>query len=350
MSEFKFSCPQCGQKMVGEDQYVGTSIHCPSCQGEIVVPQRMQPVSAGRIQVRAVGGAASHVAPPPPPPTPVAPMRHPYAKDPAADNSKAKMIITVVAICLVVLAPIILFVAFPEQVNALENKFGFAGKKADPDAGGGQLGHIADLYSVLDATDPEKGYAEYAKEKEQREAAERAEEEAQKAADLAEANAPLGEVSWNMSPGEESVPTGKPHGSISGTNFVADIMRVDRQANQYLLTLRQGTNAVPDCEIQIFLQLKPEEEIEGKIWTILPTQKSGAPRIIKKWKANPKFAPLQKVYAGSYAMRLEFGESVRRKIPVTIYVALPDAEKSFVGGHFKVDDFRKRFNSDGEEI
>jgi hypothetical protein len=38
MAEFKFSCPQCGQKIQCGTGYAGSQINCPSCQQAIVVP------------------------------------------------------------------------------------------------------------------------------------------------------------------------------------------------------------------------------------------------------------------------------------------------------------------------
>jgi hypothetical protein len=38
MAEFKFSCPQCGQKIRGDVGYAGLPIICPACQQPIVVP------------------------------------------------------------------------------------------------------------------------------------------------------------------------------------------------------------------------------------------------------------------------------------------------------------------------
>jgi DNA-directed RNA polymerase subunit RPC12/RpoP len=38
MAEFKFSCPQCGQKIRGDVNYAGLQINCPACQHPIVVP------------------------------------------------------------------------------------------------------------------------------------------------------------------------------------------------------------------------------------------------------------------------------------------------------------------------
>jgi hypothetical protein len=38
MSEFKFHCPACGQKIQCEDQWRGQHVPCPACQGDVVVP------------------------------------------------------------------------------------------------------------------------------------------------------------------------------------------------------------------------------------------------------------------------------------------------------------------------
>lgn len=352
MSEFKFSCPKCGQKMFGDEQYAGTQITCPACRNEIVVPQK-QSAPAGRLQVRTVAPATPPAAPAHSSAPPNAPLPRPayVPKYPTSEKSRTKMIV-ITAVCLVALCPIVLSFIFPDQFNALENKFGFAGRKPDPNADGGQLGHIAELYSVLDATDPDKmaeaGAKQEAALKKKFEDAERAAEQAEKDAALALANAPLGETSWTLSPSSENVPTGRPHGSISTSNFVADVVRMDNQANQYLLTFQQGTNVVADCELLIYLQLKPGEEIEGKSWTISSGQKTGAPRVVKQWRPNPKFAPQQKVYAGRYAMLLEFGEAKSGHIPGTIYIALPDPEKSFVAGHFRVEEVRPRISFKGK--
>ena len=38
MSEFKFFCPECGQKILGDADYSGTQIACPTCQKTITIP------------------------------------------------------------------------------------------------------------------------------------------------------------------------------------------------------------------------------------------------------------------------------------------------------------------------
>jgi hypothetical protein len=38
MSEFKFFCPECGQKILGDTAYSGTQVACPTCQKVITIP------------------------------------------------------------------------------------------------------------------------------------------------------------------------------------------------------------------------------------------------------------------------------------------------------------------------
>ena len=39
MSEFKFSCPSCGQQLICEDVNVGCWVNCPACRTYVVVPK-----------------------------------------------------------------------------------------------------------------------------------------------------------------------------------------------------------------------------------------------------------------------------------------------------------------------
>jgi ribosomal protein S27E len=44
MSEFKFSCPQCGQHILCDTQWSGREINCPACQQALAVPSLGPPV------------------------------------------------------------------------------------------------------------------------------------------------------------------------------------------------------------------------------------------------------------------------------------------------------------------
>jgi hypothetical protein len=46
MAEFKFSCPQCGQHLSGNEQWSGHQIKCPACATALTVPQAPQTPTA----------------------------------------------------------------------------------------------------------------------------------------------------------------------------------------------------------------------------------------------------------------------------------------------------------------
>ena len=39
MSNFKFNCPSCGQKILGDTGYIGSPIPCPTCRKPLTVPR-----------------------------------------------------------------------------------------------------------------------------------------------------------------------------------------------------------------------------------------------------------------------------------------------------------------------
>ncbi len=58
MSDFKFACPACGQRILAGDDYVGRQINCPACQAAITVPANPSappaPPMAARLSVSAL--------------------------------------------------------------------------------------------------------------------------------------------------------------------------------------------------------------------------------------------------------------------------------------------------------
>ncbi|MGD0413006.1 MAG: hypothetical protein ABSC18_15050 [Verrucomicrobiota bacterium] len=70
MSDFKFACPACGQRIAATDDYAGYQINCPACQAAIVVPANPAappaPPAAARLGVSALGSAAAHASAPVP--------------------------------------------------------------------------------------------------------------------------------------------------------------------------------------------------------------------------------------------------------------------------------------------
>jgi outer membrane lipoprotein-sorting protein len=68
MSDFKFACPGCGQRILASDDYVGHQINCPACQTAITVPANPSaPPSPPHVARLAVSGLSAA-----PPQTPLA--------------------------------------------------------------------------------------------------------------------------------------------------------------------------------------------------------------------------------------------------------------------------------------
>lgn len=78
MSEFKFFCPECGQKILGDAAYSGKQIACPACQKNITVPAVSSVPAMPSVQARVPTGSA-----PPPLPTAQTASR-PVSSSPAA--------------------------------------------------------------------------------------------------------------------------------------------------------------------------------------------------------------------------------------------------------------------------
>ena len=137
---------------------------------------------------------------------------------------------------------------------------------------------------------------------------------------------------WTLDLDKVKIPSGPVNGSISGTNFVAETILCNAQ----VLRLLQGNATSPDREILVYLHLNPGENPTGHVWTV--TREMGGrsvPQVVKRWKTNPRFAPLSKPFATGYAMKLELGQITNGLLPGKIFIALPDAEQTFVAGTFQ---------------
>ncbi|HTG44799.1 MAG TPA: hypothetical protein VK633_09735 [Verrucomicrobiae bacterium] len=139
---------------------------------------------------------------------------------------------------------------------------------------------------------------------------------------------------WTLDLEAATIPEGPANGMIAGKTFIADNARLDPVGQMQLLTLRQGGKTYADREILVYLRLKPGETLEGRTWSVDPTVTAGIPQIIKRWLGDPKSPPLTKPFVSGYAMKLEFGHPQDGGLPGKIYVALPDDEKTVVGGTF----------------
>lgn len=101
MTEFKFVCPECGQKFMADMNYCGREIACPACQKPFTVPIAAPGLAAPVAAAAAVAAAGppplpitAHASPPPPPQRtatapPPAPVRAPGSPPPPQRTAPA---------------------------------------------------------------------------------------------------------------------------------------------------------------------------------------------------------------------------------------------------------------------
>jgi hypothetical protein len=380
MPDFKFACPYCAVHIQCDTGYAGLQIKCPSCQGDILVPQPVAappplpstppppPHEVPRITPAPVLPPATKLAPSAPPPPPAAgvrlrvatPSAHAAEPAPAAApepvTAAPRQFISMAADLEDLPAPkasqgkrlarlVTFLVVFPvaayfgyRGVTSLQKKFNEnRAKDDDPGVIGGQVGHIGELYNVLDATEVTyqgpPGLEDDSPKGKARPPAKYLKPEAPVELPSMDKLKVL-PVTFSLDVTNATIPEGRVAGVISGTNFVADTARLDISGPLHLLTLSQGTNRSPDLELLVYLRLKPGEPAEGKSWIVAKDTKTGAPAVVKKWKPNPKFAPQQKTYNSGYALKVELGKPVQDRFPGKIYLALPDEPRSVVAGQF----------------
>jgi hypothetical protein len=141
---------------------------------------------------------------------------------------------------------------------------------------------------------------------------------------------------YTLDVAQAKISEGKVNGSIAGTNFAPDLVRLDKLAGLYVLELRQGAGATPDRGFKVVLNLGPTGSPTNQTWTVGQDMK-GTPvsRVVKVWKTNPKFAAQEKAFTTGFALKLEFGQMTETNtIPGKIYAAVPDKEQTVIGGTF----------------
>ncbi|MCX6926991.1 MAG: hypothetical protein NT154_27855 [Verrucomicrobia bacterium] len=303
MANLKFTCTHCSQDIECDELWSGHDIQCPTCQGQLTVPPKPEAPPHANLASAKPGAPRLSIG---------------QSRDEISAAPKAT-------------AP---------QVAAYEKKLSQAkaGQKGSAQKWLG-IGAVVVILGV-------GGYFGYSywqgkKEEAAKQASEAAAQQAAaaKAAERAAAVAaappkeePPQPPAWTLDVDKAKIPNSRANGSISGTNFLAETSMCTAQ----VLRLLQGNAASPDREILVYLHLNPGQSPTGHTWTVSQTMKDrSVPQVVKRWKTNPKFAPLSKSYSSGYAMKLELGLATNGLLPGKIFVALPDAEQTVVAGTFQ---------------
>ncbi|HWD19478.1 MAG TPA: hypothetical protein VHB20_09365 [Verrucomicrobiae bacterium] len=311
MAEFKFSCTSCGQHIQCDGQWSGRQISCPVCGASLVVPHlKTAPITA-----------------------PVtAPVFRPA---PASASGSPVKKIALWSVGLAVLAVGMYFGL--READVLQGAFNKKQKDIVAHSDGGELTHIANVYATLDATDPAKAEARQIKASQRAERERSAMLEAAKLQPDPSLALPLLPADWTLDAAAAKIPNGRVHGMISGAEFKVDTVRLDPNGLNSVLAFQEGVGTAADHEMFIYLNVNNNENLAGRSWSVTRDMKGkDAPAIIKRWTANPKYAPLSKTFNSGYALRLEFGQPTRDWLPGRIYLALPDTNQTVLAGSFSL--------------
>jgi hypothetical protein len=212
-----------------------------------------------------------------------------------------------------------------------------ADRKAEEakNSGESQVGHIANLNAMLDATEPGHFPGERRGSKRPNMAATPDPDEAGPAG-AADKQLQVIPPVWTLDLAAAKIPEGQANGKISGSNFVVETATVVPSGSAQVLRLAQGSPVSPDRAMLIYLHLKPGEKLGGQTFAVAQDMKQSVPSVGKQWKTDPRLPLQSKGFPSGYAMKLELGAPTNGAVPGKIFLALPDPEQSVVAGLFKV--------------
>jgi len=357
MAEIKFLCPSCNQHITCDDAWSGHEIQCPICQNALTVPARAGGPAGSQggspLVPKPPSGAQTRLSTAVPAQKPATqgraiPIRNLAPPPPKKGNLALKILQGV----LIVAALGVGFYFGYGFIVKMQDKATAESEKMARESDGGQVGHIAELHSVLDATEPggsglprgpvgggprgrptgvgaEIPMGEVAPA-----------DGSAGTPKPAQPQLPVVPPQYDLNVGTAKIPESRVNGTVSGAEFVAEQVRLDRVGASTVLRFIQGAITSPDREVMVYLRLKAGEKVGGQKLTISSDMRgTGVPQIVKRWKTNPRYAPTMKTYGTGYAMKLELGEPAEgaTTLPGRVIICLPDNEKTVVAGVFQAE-------------
>lgn len=143
--------------------------------------------------------------------------------------------------------------------------------------------------------------------------------------------APALDTNWTQQLAAVKIPNTPATGRIHGRRF--DLQRATLQGGT--LSLRQGPTWPPEVGITILLYARQGEDLAGKVIN-LETNRVKPPRVILRWKDEQDQEMTEHVREG-YALRLEFGQVMGKRMPGRLYFCAPDEKRSYVAGTFEAE-------------
>jgi hypothetical protein len=242
-------------------------------------------------------------------------------------------------------------------VTDWQNKANEKRHEIEKHSDGGEMGHIGNLYDVLDATEPGGrglGGGRYGSGPGQRSAGAAhpihvaGEEDDSEAP---ERKGPLAPAVYTLDVSSVTLSDGRANGMVSGTNFVVDEAYVELSGTSQVLHLIHHPPYNPDLELFIYIQLKSGGTLAGRSFSVAKDAKgTEIVQVTKRRGAKPGMAAEIKSYNTGFALKLEVGQGKDGEIPAKLFVALPDKEQSVVAGSVTVRPPPKMIHFRGEDF
>jgi hypothetical protein len=336
MSDFKFSCPKCGQKILCDTSNAGMQIPCPACQTSLTVPPPPPavPAAGGKLGINKT--AHVHQAPPPPPPGAAgAPAKPAWGAKAEVDTGPQKTSALAVASLACSLSTFVTGIGFIPGIIC--GHMAKARIRRDSSLKGMGLakwglitGYLILVLGIVGAGGA-VGWGIYTAKKMQEELARQAaEQQAEAAAKAAAAAAEAKRGVWKMDLSAAEFPDHPASGKLHTVNFTADTASF--QAGT--LALLQG--GATSRSFFVSSLLKAGESITNRTFNITPADTNRVPRVSLVWKDVGAAKTTSQIFTNGYAMKLEFGQVADGKLPGKIYLSVPDPEQSYVGGTFEI--------------
>jgi|GEM_PF-1873244 len=345
MADFKFSCPNCGQRLSGEDSWRGAQINCPTCNTVITVPQAASTPPAPGLKI------STQSAPPPvlaPPPAAAPPAAAPAARRaPTATSSALNIpwagIIAIVLVFFTIPANIIIYqlthvplLGTPLLLIALFLAHGsLETSRIDRSTVGRIVAVIALTLSYLMAVF--LAWAAYRHFTHPRSNASSnqsrfviADNPARETPSRPAAPPRPPDPRVTTNPLKVEIPDVPISGTIGGQNFTCD------RATLWggFLKLEKGREFTPDASLQFPIDLAMGESIAGK--KIVVTSAATVPHgITITWREGN--SPNSDIIGNNYALRLEFGTPANGKVPAKMYLEASQSHKTKLAGTFDVE-------------
>jgi hypothetical protein len=331
MSDFKFSCPKCGQSILCDTSNAGMQIPCPACQNSLTVPPPPPavPAAGGKLSIN----KTAHAHPPPPPAgaAPDAPKPAWGAKA-APPPPKKTSVLAIVALVCSLLGGI---GAIPGIICGHLARARIARDRSLKGAGLALAGLIISYLSLVLIIGWFGFGAPYLKKLADQKAAQEAEaarqaEEQAKAARAAEIAAAKRRAGWNLDLSAADFPDRPASGKIHAVNFTVEAVLLSGSSVVFEQT--NGSSRV----LQLSSLLKPGESYTNRSFNIATNDTNRVPKITLAWKDPGAPKAGNQIFTNGYAMKLEFGSVADGVLPGRIYLSLPDPEQSYVGGNFAI--------------